>query len=358
MLEGNFMLIDEITPIAIYDEKKYCQPYISICIASYNYGKYLRRGFEAIKRQKYRDFELIYLDDNSNDDSIKIIKEFIIKNPEIRISLYQNSKNEGLLNTKSALLKLAKGKYIMLCDADDWMADNCLQVLAKRAAETEADRIISEVIDIDEKGKAIQIQDFPEKPSKWLWNLNHGVLYKRQILLQWDMRILLYPDDVYLSTLFNSRAKSVEWVREPLYYWFVHKESAGRSKKAKNQKNILEEFEKMLVFIDHIYQKERREKFEIGLLMVKLYYLQIFHEMRKYNLIKQLFLYKELQKVMSKHYPKYRNNIFLFKKMKDAPARKYAILVMRLGVILEKMHLMCPALIGYHLLSKWIIFDQ
>ena len=120
----------------------------------------------------------------------------------------------------------------------------------------------------------------------------------------------------------------------------------------------MEEFEKMLVFIDHIYQEERREKNEIGLLMVKLYYLQIFHEMRKYSLIKQLFLYKELQKVMSKHYPQYRNNIFLFKKMKDAPARKYAILVMRLGVILEKMHLMCPALIGYHLLSKWIIFDQ
>ena len=52
-------------------------PYITIGIASYNYGKYLRRAFEAIKRQKFRNFEVLYCDDGSTDESVTIIQSFI-----------------------------------------------------------------------------------------------------------------------------------------------------------------------------------------------------------------------------------------------------------------------------------------
>lgn len=334
------------------------QPFISICIASYNYGKYLKRGFEAIRRQKFTDYEVIYLDDASGDDSVKIIQGFIRNNPAMNISLVVHSENKGILKTKTELLKAAAGIYVMLCDSDDWMADDCLEVLAKRAAESGADRVISQVRDISENGKILQIQDFAEKPSKWLWNLHHGCLYRREIIVSNHMEILLYPDDVYLTTNVNRFSGHVEWVSRPLYNWLVHNSSAGRRKKANDGRLVLQQFCEISDFILQIRRIVKgQEKEEVSLLLIKLYYLQIFHEIKRYSVSGKLKTYYELRRYMAEVYPSYLENHFL--RFRGAqPARRYAMKIMRLGRFLEKTHVMWLALTVYHFLNKFIEFDQ
>lgn len=334
------------------------KPFISICIASYNYSEYLIRGFEAIKKQKFKDYEIIYLDDASMDDSVKIIQGFIKNNPDVNITLKRHFQNRGLLYTKTELLELATGKYVMLCDADDWMADNCLDVLASKAKESDADRIISQVYDINNNGKILQVQDFASVPSKWLWNLHHGCLYRREIIKKNNIKILLYPDDVYLTTAYNQYCNKVEWVSEPLYYWLVHEKSAGRKQKD-DIEEIFDNFWKISCFIVRIKDKvqEKNDIEEINLLLIKLYYLQLFHELKMCSLTNKIKMYHRLKRCMKNIYPSYLNNSFL-KIRGQNPARKYAMNVMRLGSLLEKMHLMWMGLIGYHLVSKWIMFDQ
>lgn len=333
-------------------------PYISICIASFNYAGYLKRGFEAIKKQRFKDYEIIYLDDASRDESVSIIQKFISDNPLMNIRLKIHSKNEGLLKTKSELLELAQGEYVMLCDADDWMTDDCLAVLAQRARISQADRIISEVYDINEKGKILQIQNFAREPSRWLWNLHHGCLYKREIIKKNGLKTLLYPDDVYLSTIFNCYGQHVEWIEQPLYYWFVHKDSAGREAR-KSENAIFETFVQIADFIENIRKKlpDKREQEELGLLLIKLYYLQLFHEIKGCSVRSKLRLYPKLKGRMEEIYPDYYSNYFI-KEKKHQPARKYAISVIRLGCFLERLHLMRPALVGYHIMNYWIEFDQ
>lgn len=337
---------------------RFKRTFISICVASYNYADYLPRGFEAIRKQKYKDFEVVYLDDASSDNSVDLIQQFIQDNPDIRISLKVHSDNKGLLQTKTELLKLATGKYIMLCDADDWMADDCLQTLAARAESSDADRVISQVFDINEKNKILQIQDFASAPSKWLWNLHHGCLYKKEIIDKYDLKIRLYPDDVYLSTLVNCHCDKVEWVSEPLYYWLVHDNSVGRGKK-ENDAGIVDSFRKMTLFIKNTWEKvpEIKDKNEIRLLLIKLYYLQLFHELKRCSLPQKLSLYLQIRSLMRSVYPDYLNNCYLRQK-DEWPARNYAMHVMRLGSFLERVHLMRIALIGYHILCRWFEFDQ
>lgn len=334
------------------------KPYLSICIASYNYAQYLERGLNAIKRQHFKDFEIIYLDDASTDNSAEIICGFIKDNPDMRISFKRHSENKGLTYTKTELLKLATGKYIMLCDADDWMADNCLEILVARAKTSDADRIISQVFDVDINGRVLQIQDFSKNPSKWLWNLHHGCLYKKTIIDKCNIRLLLYPDDVYLTTICNQYCKKVEWISEPLYYWLVHNESAGRKKK-KDVVKILEDFHNIIHFVNQVKEiiQEEQDKEEINLLLIKLYYLQLFHELKRCNLREKMQMYYRLKCEMKSNYPSFLNNPFL-KIRGQRPARNYAMNIMRLGCFLEKIHMMWLGLIVYHLLCKWVIFDQ
>lgn len=63
------------------------QPFITIGITVYNYSKYLQKGFDAIKRQGFKDYEIIYSDDCSTDNSCEIIERFIKENPSMNIRL-------------------------------------------------------------------------------------------------------------------------------------------------------------------------------------------------------------------------------------------------------------------------------
>ena len=72
--------------------------------------------------QTYSNWELIIVDDGSNDNSKNIIKEYIDKDSRIS-SIKKN--NSGVSDTRNIGLKNAKGDYIVFLDADDiWHNDN------------------------------------------------------------------------------------------------------------------------------------------------------------------------------------------------------------------------------------------
>lgn len=100
------------------------EPLIIVVIASYNYARFLPRAFEAIKRQVFKDYEVLYCDDGSTDDSVAVIQSFIRDNPEMDIRLVQGE-NGGVVANKKRIQQNARGTYVMLCDAADWMADDC-----------------------------------------------------------------------------------------------------------------------------------------------------------------------------------------------------------------------------------------
>lgn len=81
----------------------------------YNGASFLSSTIESILSQTYENFELLILDDCSNDDSIEIIKSFNDK----RIKLFQNKENEGYIKGLNFLIQNSKGDYIARNDQDD-----------------------------------------------------------------------------------------------------------------------------------------------------------------------------------------------------------------------------------------------
>lgn len=99
---------------------------VSIIMSVYNGEKYLAEAIESILNQTFRDFEFIIINDNSTDNSLKIIRRYQQKDK--RIKLVNNSQNIGLTKSLNIGLKIAKGKYIARMDADDISLPMRLQI--------------------------------------------------------------------------------------------------------------------------------------------------------------------------------------------------------------------------------------
>ena len=90
-------------------------PLVTVLIPVYNGEKFLSSAIKSILNQTFQDFELLIVDDCSNDNSVKIIESFSNK----KINLIRNNKNQGQSATMNRGLKLSKAKYIARLDQDD-----------------------------------------------------------------------------------------------------------------------------------------------------------------------------------------------------------------------------------------------
>ncbi len=88
---------------------------VSVIMPLYNKSKYVEEAINSILCQTYKKFELIIIDDCSNDDSVRKVKEFNDK----RIKLIELDKNMGVSYATNVGIKNSQGDYIIRMDADD-----------------------------------------------------------------------------------------------------------------------------------------------------------------------------------------------------------------------------------------------
>ena len=103
-----------------------CQiPRVSICIPTYNYGRFIADAIESVLAQTYIDFELIISDNCSDDDTGSIVQEYLLRDQ--RVAYYRNSCNLGMVGNWNRCLELARGEYVKILCADDLLAPTCLE---------------------------------------------------------------------------------------------------------------------------------------------------------------------------------------------------------------------------------------
>ncbi len=130
----------------------------SVVIANYNNAKFIPDCINSLKTQSYNDIEIIFFDDNSVDDSLKVIEKF----QNVKIIKNKHQTNFGSLNQINAFKKAineSTGEIIFFLDSDDYFHINKIE------------KIINEFLDDD--GKMI-IYDFPI-----ILNNNSKILQKK-----------------------------------------------------------------------------------------------------------------------------------------------------------------------------------
>jgi len=106
-------------------------PIVTVYVPSHNYGPYLRQAVESVRTQLYPNWELLIVDEGSTDDTWAIASELTRLDPE-RIRCIRHDAPLGLQKVANKVLALARGKYLMRLDADDWLDESALLLLTAK----------------------------------------------------------------------------------------------------------------------------------------------------------------------------------------------------------------------------------
>ena len=91
------------------------KPKISIIALTYNHERFIKSAIEGFLAQSEKDFELIIVDDNSTDNTLKEAQKF---NDE-RIKIIHNDYNKGINTAINVAFENSSGKYLTICSSDD-----------------------------------------------------------------------------------------------------------------------------------------------------------------------------------------------------------------------------------------------
>lgn len=214
---------------------------ISILLPAKNAGLYLRACLDSILAQDHQRWELIAIDDHSEDDTLELLKEYQSKDP--RIKVFQNI-GKGIIPALRLAFKKSTASMITRMDADDLMAPSKLKLMAELLSQSGPRHLIL--------GLVKYIADFPigegyAKYEKWLNDLslqekNWDEIYKecvvpspcwmctrKDFLKAGAFDTEIYPEDYDLCFRFRKSGLKIKTVPEVLHFWRDHPKRSSRT---------------------------------------------------------------------------------------------------------------------------------
>ena len=135
------------------------EPKVSIQMCTYNRAHYIEKAIQSVLSQSFTNWELLILDDASNDNTEEIVLKYLHDN---RIKYFKNETNLGIASNRNKGLHNSTGEYIAVLDSDDYWIDN--QKLEKQIdfLDTHKDYAIvgTNMLVINEKGNEIKKSNF------------------------------------------------------------------------------------------------------------------------------------------------------------------------------------------------------
>jgi CMP-N-acetylneuraminic acid synthetase len=134
-------------------------PLVTVYIPCHNYGRYLNKALDSLKKQLYKNWELFIIDDGSKDNSFSIANNFQQLNSD-RVKVISNPSSLGLQKIANKVLSFANGKYIIRLDADDWFDESALLLMvAKLESNNKIGLVYGNYFYANEKGDVIGVEN-------------------------------------------------------------------------------------------------------------------------------------------------------------------------------------------------------
>lgn len=241
---------------------------ISIIIPVYKVEKYISRCLDSILSQTFQDFEIILINDQTPDNSIKIAEEYAQHDKRIRI--LHNEENSGAGWSRMVGYTHAKGEYITFCDPDDYLPENALEVLYEAITQDkDADICIGDYQRVFSDGSKSEVfrnqlryghdkwgfakSTLKYETPQYLWNK----IYKTELFRHPD--IIAYKNfskssDEFLFFQVLQYCEKVINVNEVVYYYFDNNESASYNK---SNSNALKAMITSLKYIENQYKEKK-----------------------------------------------------------------------------------------------------
>ncbi len=212
-------------------------PKVSVIMSVYNSEKYLEEAINSVLNQTFQDFELIVIDDGSTDNSRRILESY---RRHSKIKMLINKHNEGVAAARNKALKISKGKYIAVIDADDIALPQRLEKEVRYLDKhPEIGLVGSFYYVIDENGKILKLITVPttnEEIQEILIKHNcfahSSIMFRRECLdtVGGYREAFQYALD-YDFILRISEKYKVAIIPEPLCAWRINPNSISVTRK-------------------------------------------------------------------------------------------------------------------------------
>lgn len=236
------------------------QPAVSILVPIYNTEKYLRQCLESITNQTLKNIEIICIDDGSTDKSPEIIKEYQEKDSRIKVITKENS---GYGDSMNQGLEKVTGEYIGIVEPDDFVDLNAFESLYNLAKDNDAEIVRTNYYhnkdNKDTKFFYVNPTDANRiiDPSRHIWIFYQApaiwsAIYKRELIIDNEIKFLPTPGASYQDTGFNFKAWSLTkrafFTTEAFLHYRVDNESSSVNNPGKVM-NVCYEYEEIEKFL-------------------------------------------------------------------------------------------------------------
>lgn len=213
------------------------KPLVSIVIPIYNAEKYLNTTLDCIIKQTYRELEIICVDDGSTDKSLDIVKNWK-KNDSRLVFVSQSNQYAGVARNRG--MDIAKGKYIIFLDADDYFKKNMIASLVKISERNNTDIIFFDYYVYDgkkyyksvESAKAYNVSFgkviTPIDIANCIFQVDHGMpwnkFYRADFLRESKVYFpgLQNSEDEFFSRMTEVKAKRLLFYNKRLVYYRIN----------------------------------------------------------------------------------------------------------------------------------------
>ena len=236
-------------------------PKISVIVPVYNPGNGFARCLKSLQEQTLTDFEVIFIDDCSTDDSIELARDAAKNDKRIRILV--NEQNSGAGYSRNRGIEEACGEYLAFVDPDDFIANDFLQLLYKKTIDSKPDIVKGEKEYVNAKGMVADAgkeQLLNESiregltrglPLYRLFLYNHWTaIYKRQFIMDIGARYGLTRNSQDSTFLLRTcyYTKNIDFEDSAKYYYAVRTDSRVRDYSRERLQQELLAFEDFVKF--------------------------------------------------------------------------------------------------------------
>ena len=205
-------------------------PLVSIIVPVYNAKKYLSRCIDSILGQSFTNFELLLLNDGSQDNSGKICDGYAANDNRVRVF---HKENGGVSAARNYGLDNATGKYVCFVDADDWVDKDYLKQLLPNAEE---EMVVCSIGYEGNTNKNLCISN-KKRNKKCIESTLHQMIdhmaicspcckiMRRDIIerdqIRFDTDVSAGEDMLFICDYFSAGIENIRTISLPLYHYYV-----------------------------------------------------------------------------------------------------------------------------------------
>lgn len=223
---------------------------ISIIIPIYNAEQHIESCINSIISQKFKDWELILINDGSKDNSLAICNSFSKKDQRIRVLTKENG---GVSSARNMGLKDIKGEYVTFIDVDDYLSENFFDLFNNE--NITEDFVFLQYKCFDNKGNISDGENIPptapiigkEKINRYLSEWLHqnivrvpwGKFIKSNIIKDklFPIGQTIGEDSVFIFSVL-AKAKSIRTIDNIYYMWRTHADDFAQKYQLPTEKSI------------------------------------------------------------------------------------------------------------------------